>query len=475
MNNKKYLKILIPILITIIILVGITILYITNKKYEVNFDSNGGTSVEKQKIKSKNKVSIPKNPTKDGYIFIEWEYEGEKFDFDTKIKKNITLKAKWDKIGENEEVNEPKVYKVVFDTNGSNTIDEQLIEEGQKVIEPKVPTKDGYIFIGWLLDNELFSFDTIIDKDITLVAKWDKETAKTYTVTFNSNGGNKIGNQTIPEGSMAIKPTDPTRNGYKFIGWTLNNKEYSFNDIVSSNITLVAKWEKITEQPKPEETKTYTVTFDSNGGSNINSQSITEGNTASIPSNPTRNGYTFVEWTLNGSTYNFSSKVNSNITLVAKWNKISEQPKPEEPKKYTVTFDSNGGSSINSQSITEGNTASIPSNPTKNGYTFVGWTLNGSTYNFSSKVNSNITLVAKWEEVQKKYTVKVSKVDNYSPDVLLTVFENGTKITVSKILYSDGYELCKGTNTTVNKDDITGETKLIVVLTSGKQVEATIE
>lgn len=68
---------------------------------------------------------------------------------------------------------------------------------------------------------------------------------------------------------------------------------------------------------------------------------------------------------------------------------------------YTASFESNGGTSISNQSIKEGGTITKPTNPTKEGYTFVGWYYNGSAYNFSSKVTSNITLIAKWEEVKE--------------------------------------------------------------------------
>lgn len=65
-------------------------------------------------------------------------------------------------------------------------------------------------------------------------------------------------------------------------------------------------------------------------------------------------------------------------------------------QKYTVTFNSNGGSSVASQTVEAGSTAKKPANPTRSGYTFTGWLLNGKTYNFSTKVTNNITLTASW-------------------------------------------------------------------------------
>jgi len=73
------------------------------------------------------------------------------------------------------------------------------------------------------------------------------------------------------------------------------------------------------------------------------------------------------------------------------------KPTQQAATKYTVTFDSNGGTAVSSQTVTKGKTASKPTDPTKEGYTFVEWTLNGAKYDFNTKVNSNITLVASWK------------------------------------------------------------------------------
>lgn len=137
--------------------------------------------------------------------------------------------------------------------------------------------------------------------------------------------------------------------------------------------------------------------------------------------------------------------------------------------KYTVTFNSSDGTNIGNQIVVEGNKAVRPVNPVKEGYTFGAWTLNGSVFNFNTAINGNITLVATWN--QKSYTVKVSAVDDYSPARILTVYENGTQITVNNICYSDGSS-CFGTN--VNKNAIAGETSFMVILSGGTKVTATV-
>lgn len=176
--------------------------------------------------------------------------------------------------------------------------------------------------------------------------------------------------------------------------------DYNFNTKINGNITLTAIWEK-----NKSTTKNVTIKFNSNGGTIVENQIIEKGNVVKQPKAPTKEGYSFVEWQLDSKTYNFETKVEQDIELVAKWkeNEKTEsnsttKPTENKVKKYTVTFNSNGGSKVSSQIVVEGNKVSKPQNPTREEYTFVGWTLNGSEYNFNTSVKSNITLVANWKE-----------------------------------------------------------------------------
>ncbi|MCD7782596.1 MAG: InlB B-repeat-containing protein, partial [Firmicutes bacterium] len=213
-------------------------------------------------------------------------------------------------------------------------------------------------------------------------------TNTTYTVTFNSNGGSSVSSQTVKSGSTATEPTSPTRSGYTFDGWYTSSSggsKYSFSTAVTSDLTLYAHWTANT-------VVTYTVTFDSNGGSSVSSQTVNSGSTATQPTSPTKTGYTFDGWytsSSGGSKYSFSTAVTSNLTLYAHWT----------INTYTVTFNSNGGSSVTSQTVNYGSTATQPTSPTRSGYTFDGWytsSSGGSKYSFSTAVTSNLTLYAHW-------------------------------------------------------------------------------
>lgn len=313
----------------------------------------------------------------------------------------------------------------------------------------------------------------IIIAVLLVVVFTKKQEPTTYRVTFDSNGGSIVREQLVTEGEKATKPQDPTKDGHIFKGWYLNDEEFNFDKEINENIEINAKWEKeeekkTEEKPKEEKPKTkkYTITFNSNGGSSINSQTVEEGQKAQVPGNPTRDGFEFTGWTLNGNAYDFNTEVKGNITLTATWKEIVKN-------NYTVTFDSKGGSAVSPITVQEGNKISRPQDPAKEGHTFTGWTLNGSNYNFDNAVNGNITLSANW--AQKTYTIKATKADAYSPDAKLSVYENGTQITVKSIKYSDGTLLCNGTNTTVGAIDIEGETSFIVVLNGGTEVRATLQ
>lgn len=238
-----------------------------------------------------------------------------------------------------------------------------------------------------------------------------------YTITFNSDGGSPVQEQIVKKGDKVTKPTDPMKEGYRFISWTLNGNTYDFSLEVTSDMELKATWYEI-----KEEVKEYIVKFNTGGGTTIENQIVEEGKKVTKPEAPTKEGYTFKGWYLDGKEYDFETEVTKDIELETKWEKIEEtnnnipnednnddnnnEPTVPTVKQYTVTFDSKGGSSVPSQAVEESKKVQKPSDPTREGYTFAGWTLNGNDYNFDSSVTGNITLVATWTENEKaKYTV----------------------------------------------------------------------
>lgn len=329
-----------------------------------------------------------------------------------------------------------KKYTITFDSDGGSVVEKQIVKRGEKVNKPTDPTRDGYIFIEWDLGSSIYDFSAKVTRNLILKAIWkEQEGGKvTYVVNFNTDGGNSVSNQIINKDGTITKPQDPVRDGYKFLGWYSNNVLFDFNTPVTTNLELVAKWEKAKDNS-------------------------TTGTTTTTKKNDTTNSTTKKTTTKKNDTTNTTTTKKTTTTTT-------------EVKKYTVKFDSNGGSKVSSKEVTSGSKVSKPSNPTRTGYKFGGWTLNNKAYDFNSKVTSNITLVAKW--TAKTYTVKVSSVDEYSPARILSVYEDGSKISFKQINYTDGLKLCSS-NGNVNKSDIDGLSKLQVVLSDGTKVTATIK
>ena len=231
--------------------------------YNIEFNTNGGNIISGQTVTGGNTITKPADPTKSGYIFKGWYSDislQNAYDFTSIVTDNMTLYAKWN-----------NTYKVEFQTNGGNKIEDQIIENGGIVSKPADPTRARSTFIGWFSDSQLkepYDFSSAVTKDITIYARWeggyeyppnldysgdnngttndtnDQNSGK-YTVIFNTNGGNIIDNQVIDKGDNVKKPKNPIKSGYVFLEWDLDEnltKKYDFSLFVTSNLILHAKW-----------------------------------------------------------------------------------------------------------------------------------------------------------------------------------------------------------------------------------------
>lgn len=148
-------------------------------------------------------------------------------------------------------------YEVIFNIDGKETI--VNINKGNKVETIEEPKKEGYTFDGWYLGEEKYDFNKEVTSDLTLVAKWTKNNVqeepetpvktKTYIVKFNTDSESIINDLKVKKNDKVTKPSDPVKNGYKFLGWYLNGKLYDFSAKVTKSITLTAKWEEVKKEP----------------------------------------------------------------------------------------------------------------------------------------------------------------------------------------------------------------------------------
>lgn len=335
MTKKKKLIILGASLVVVIglIIALIFILKGSNNNndvtYTVSFDSNGGSFVESITVKENEKVTKPTNPFKEGFVFAEWLLDGATYNFDAPVTKNITLVASYTDESniepseptepttpsEPETPEEPKVkYTVTFETGTDTQIASQEVEEETVAVAPTNPTKSGYAFKGWYNGDEKWSFTTKVTENVTLTAKW----VKTYKVTFNTDGGSKVSTQTVEEGKLATKPTDPTKDKFKFVEWTLDGKTYDFKTKITDNITLKATW---TEKEK------YTITFVSDSET-IKTITIYEGDALGTLPTVSKEDYTFVGWYGGSKKYTAKTTITlaqgtNALTLTAKWKEVT--------------------------------------------------------------------------------------------------------------------------------------------------------
>ena len=205
----------------------------------------------------------------------------------------------------------------------------------------------------------------------TLTVQW---TAPTYTVTLHANGGTiNSGNVTeYTYGVGAALPTDVTRTGYTFKGW------YDNENLTGSPVTAIGGTEMGNKEYWAKwEINQYTITFDTAGGSAVASITQDYGTAITAPADPTREGYTFIGWDKAIPT----TMPAENMTITAKW-KVNQ---------YTITFDTNGGSEIAPITQDYGTAITAPADPTREGYTFIGWDTEIPT----TMPAENITLKAK--------------------------------------------------------------------------------
>ena len=259
--------------------------------------------------------------------------------------------------------------------------------------------------------------------DITVKAEWTK--AK-YTLTYDSNGGSTCSPDKVTKTYNEAWGTlcEPTRKGYTFTGWKNGSTTVTNKSKATANITVEAQWTK----------NNYKLTYNSDGGSTCNPSSVTKPYNEAWGTlcEPTRKGYTFSGWKNGSKTVTETSKATANITVEAQWIQNT----------YTLTYDSNGGSTCNPISVTkvENEAWGTLCETTRLGYKFGGWKNGSTTITAASKATANITVVAQWTPVHTlpmfKYTGSYELVKDDD-----TVIASGTN---NKVTIPESYNTYTG-------------------------------
>ena len=335
------------------------------------------------------------------------EFEGwyDNNQYNTKVE-SLTINSNVELYGRLKE--KAKKYQVTLNENGGTIVSDLTVLENTVLEKDSLPTitKEGYTFGGWYLDAGCVAkfISLTVKSNLTLHAKWN---VNTYKVSFNTDGGNEIDEISVKYNESFELPQNPTKEGYKFGGWYTDKKltkEYNQTK-VTSNVTLYAKWEELLK---------YNVIFNTNGGTEVENIIVKENETVDLSNVVTvKNNYNFIGWYIDSSLqtlFDEETAINSNITLYAKW---------QEKTKYTISFDTNGGSTLNPLTIYKGEKIEVLDEPLKDDHTFGGWYIDSSLttpFDYNATITKSMTLYAKWNEVIKynDFSVHFMQLDNYN-------------------------------------------------------------
>ena len=385
----------------------------TAPTYAVTLHTNGGTINNGNVTEYTYGVgaTLPTDVTRTGYTFKGWYYNENLTGSpvtaigDTETG-NKEYWAKW-------EINQYTVTVKPENGEADITITQDY---GTPITAPADPIREGYTFIGW--DRDIPK--TMPAENITVTAQWE---INQYTITFDTNGGSEIAPITQDYGTEITAPDNPTRKGYTFKGWDKEIPE----TMPAENITVTAQWE----------INRYTITFDTNGGSEIAPITQDYGTKITAPADPTRKGYTFKGWDKEIP----KTMPAENMTVKAQW----------EINQYAITFDTNGGSKIAPITQDYGTKITAPADPTREGYTFIGWDKAIPT----TMPAENITVTAQWKDSEK-------------PTGEIKINENSWKAFLNNITFGLFF---KDTQTvTINAADNSGETVTVEYLLSDKEL-----
>ena len=277
---------------------------------------------------------------------------------------------------------------------------EQIVQAGEKAIEPDVPSRQGYQFTDWYLDDTKYDFNTAVTKDMTLTAKW---TANSYTITFDTDGGSAIEPITQDYGTAIAAPANPTREGYTFIGW---DKAIPAT-MPAGDMTITANWT----------VNQYTITFDTDGGSTVAPITQDYGTAITAPEAPTKIGYTFAGWNPEIP----ATMPAENLTITAQWRYNGGSSGGSSSYPITVPDKTENGSvAVSPKTASKGSTVTITVTP-DSGYVLETISVtdkNGNDLKLTDKGNGKYTFTMPGSKVEVKVTfMEDNSVLNFFYDV----------------------------------------------------------
>lgn len=320
--------------------------------YTVKWMNWDGNLLKEEKVEHGKSATQPNEPSRVNYVFKGWSVAY------TSVTSDLTITAQYELV----------TYTVKWLNWDSLTLKEEKVQYSKSATPPSDPSRFGYNFTGW--DIAYAS----ITSDLVITANFKRAT---YIVKWLNWDSSLLKEEVVEHGSSATQPDAPIRVGHTFTGW---NALYSD---IQSNLTITAKFEKIT----------YAVKWLDWDGSTLKEENVKYGESATPPSSPSREGYTFAEWDV------AYSDTQSNLTITAKY-KIAV---------YTVRWLNWDGGLLKEESVEHGKSATQPSNPTKLGYSFTGW--DGAF----SNITSNTVIKAVFNDYESISEIKTYNYNSFAP------------------------------------------------------------
>ena len=360
----------------------------TTKTYTLSYDTKTDQEIADQKSNTGSFTVTRRIPVKAGHFFAGWSldtnptsaaevdyFAGDVFPATS----DVTLYAVF---VPNSEL---ATYSVTYDTQGGSEVKPTTPIDGQFMVTRQVPMKKGYTFAGWALESDSKGIDYIggdriaAIEDVTLYAIWVKDTvAAKYTLSYDTQGGSEVLDTEAIDGKFMVTRRTPKKDGKVFLGWSLypndTDIDYLAGDMVlaDKNVTLYAVYTDAADAPV---TKTYTITYNTNGGSAVAETKSYNGIFTVTRRMPEKEGLTFVGWTRTPDSENAndvdyvggdSFPAEEDLTLYALY--VTAMP----------PIHVNGGSEVETTVTVENNQYIIVITiPTKPGYTFPGWDTDG--------------------------------------------------------------------------------------------------
>ncbi len=434
---------------------AVVMLAACGKKHDVTFDLDyeGAPAASVVSVKNKAKVAKPEDPAREGYEFNAWQLDGADYNFDAKVTKALTLKAKWDRafevanfefvvnVPEGTEADELYIvgnfsdwefkeeYKLAKGDDGKFTVEFEL-DASLSELQYKIAADASWNFVekaadGAELDNRVLNVEPNNVVEIT-VALWANGGPGVVEVALDLGyeGAPEVDALEVQKGSKVVLPDDPEREGYVFLGWFLGEEEFDAEEAeeVFEEFALVARW-----------IQRHTVEFDLDYDEKVEYRQANDGAKVSAPADPERLGHDFLGWFLGNELYDFDAAVEGPLKLVAKW---------EEHEKIEVTFDLDlDGEENDVVEIYVNTKVAKPADPVRVGYFFKGWNLGAAAFDFDEALKEvDVTLVAQWEKADPVTVSYETRLEGVAvPSVETEVYDDVKAPELGENFVKDGY------------------------------------